>query len=96
MTTALIRYWSFETGEDRQVFKSVVYPDGIQPGIPRGWYCWAYPSDDGDFVSWMEQHCPKAEVTHRFNGGDPMFTVHIKDEHEATVFQLKWMHHVKS
>lgn len=91
MTTASIHHWTFETGEAQKVFPSVVYPDGIQPGIPRGWYCWAYPSNDAEFVAWMVQHCPGAQVEHRFNGGDPMFTVHIKDEHEATVFQLKWM-----
>lgn len=58
---------------------------------PRGWYCWAYPSNDQEFVEWMEKMCPTADVTHRFNSGNPMWTVYIKEDTEATLFQLKWM-----
>mgnify|MGYP000641473636 CR=1 FL=1 len=93
MTTAKIYYWEFESGEPVKVPKSIVYPDGIQPGNPRGWHCWAFPSNDREFTGWMEQHCPGAEFAWRFNGGNPMYTVRITDAEEATAFQLKWMHH---
>jgi len=57
----------------------------------RGWYCWAYPSDNKQFVEWMDRCCPTADVTHRFNSGDPMYTVYIKDDKEATLFKLAWL-----
>jgi hypothetical protein len=36
-------------------------------------------------------NCPTADVIHRFNSGDPMFTVHITDDQEATLFILRWL-----
>lgn len=56
-----------------------------------GWHCWAYPSNDKEFDSWMRLYCPTADWQHRFNGGDCMWTVHIKDEKEAMMFRLKWV-----
>ena len=70
--------------------------DPINPGskwpmvLPRSWTCWVYPSDDREFEQWMATNCPTAECTHRFNSGDPMYTVSIKDEQEATIFTLRW------
>lgn len=58
---------------------------------PRGWYCWAYPLDNRGFEKWMKENCPTAECTHRFNSGDPMYTVHIRDDAEAVIFKLKWL-----
>jgi hypothetical protein len=39
----------------------------------------------------MYNNCPTADVTHRFNSGDPMSTVHITDDQEATLFTLRWL-----
>jgi hypothetical protein len=76
------------------------YQDGITPinpgnqfgeNIPpQGWYCWVYPADDFEFEEWMRRMCPRADIAHRFNSGDPMWTVYIDSEDEATLFQLKW------
>ena len=77
------------------------YQDGVTPVNPgnqfgemippRGWFCWAYPKDDSEFKEWMDRMCPTADITHRFNSGDPMWTIYIKEDIEATVFQLMWM-----
>jgi len=82
-----VHHWRFEDG---------VKP--INPGntfgemiLPRGWYCWAYADNDKAFEEWMGKMCPTADVTHRFNSGNPMYTVYIKDDNEATVFTLKWL-----
>ena len=56
-----------------------------------GWGCWAYPSDRRAFEHWMETNCPLAECTPRFNSGDPMYTIHITNEEEATLFKLQWV-----
>ncbi len=53
-----------------------------------GWHCWVYCDDHHAFIDWMSKHCPKADCTPRFNSGDPMITVHIKDRDEAAYFML--------
>lgn len=83
----IIHHWSFDDG---------VTP--INPGnpfgetvLPRGWSCWVYPEDNHEFEIWMTRMCPTADFTPRFNSGDPMWTVNITDDKEATVFQLRWL-----
>ena len=87
MRKTLVHHWEFHNGVDP-----------INPGnqfgetvLPRGWTCWVYPKDNYTFEEWMTRMCPTADCTHRFNGGDPMYTVYIKDDKEATLFQLRWM-----
>ena len=91
MTKATVHHWRFESGEDEWVGESIVYRSGWRTGAPRGWYCWVYPQDDHQFTDWMIINCPTADVIHRFNSGDPMFTVHITDDQEATLFILRWL-----
>lgn len=55
-----------------------------------GWHCWVYPDDNHEFLVWMEENCPTADCTCRFNSGDPMITVHIKDKNEAAYFMLNF------
>ena len=83
-----VNYWRYETGEARHEsqYTALIHMDPPE----KGWYCWVQPQDEGEFVNWMEERCPGAEVTWRFNSGDPIMTVHIKDEHEAMLFRLKW------
>jgi hypothetical protein len=57
--------------------------------LPEGWYCQVY-TDDPEFEPWMERMCSTADVTLRFNSGNPMYTVYIKEEKEAVLFQLRW------
>lgn len=84
--TASVRHWRFEDG------KTCPNPGSKWESEPppRGWYCWVYPKDDSAFKDWMERICPTADVTHRFNSGDPMWTVYIKEDTEATIFQLMY------
>ena len=82
-----VHHWRFNDG---------VTP--INPGnpfgeivAPRSWSCWVYPEDDQEFEDWMAKNCPTADCTRRFNSGDPMTTVYIKNDIEATLFNLRWM-----
>jgi hypothetical protein len=84
---ASVHHWRFETG-DRE--DSVGHLWKHDP-MPRGWYCWVYPKDGCDFDAWMTKNCPSADVTFRFNSGDPMYTVYIKEDEEAILFGLRWM-----
>jgi hypothetical protein len=82
-----VHHWKFHDGV------TAINP-GNQFGetvLPRGWTCWVYPDDDREFEEWMNRMCPTADVTHRFNSGDPMYTVTISKDSEATAFQLRWM-----
>jgi hypothetical protein len=57
-----------------------------------GWHCWVYPGDDNSFTEWMTKNMKgDHDLTFRFNSGDPMFTVHIKDPQDATLFKLTWL-----
>ena len=87
----IVNNWRFESGEPEFVGKSVIYPDGYRSGAPRGWYCCVYPQNDKEFEQWMKEYCPTADCTHRFNSGDPMYTVYITSEEESTLFTLKWL-----
>jgi hypothetical protein len=86
MHKTVVNYWRFEDGN------TCPNPGSMFPSDPppRGWYCWVY-ADDDEFREWMTKMCPTADITHRFNSGDPMWTVYIKEDTEATLFQLKWM-----
>ena len=64
---------------------------------PRGWTCWAYPySDDAmskdfdEFERWLDENCPSANYTRRFNSGDPMVTIRITNQADAALFMLTW------
>jgi hypothetical protein len=82
-----VQHWRFEDGN------TCPNPDNPWPidPPPRGWYCWVYTDDYGEFVGWMSKNCPTTDCTHRFNSGNPMTTVYIKEDQEAVLFQLKWM-----
>jgi len=58
----------------------------------KGWHCWVYPSNDIDFENWMKENMKgEYDCTFRFNSGNPMFTVLITDDEDATLFKLTWM-----
>ncbi len=81
-----VQHWQFHNGVDP------INPGSQWPAIPpRGWSCWVYPEDDNEFEQWMIKNCPTADWTHRFNSGNPMYTVNISNDNEAMLFQLRWM-----
>lgn len=82
-----VHHWRFEDGK---TCPNPGNPFPLDPP-PRGWYCWVYPEDYDSFYDWMSKNCPTTECTNRFNSGDPMVTVYIKQDREATLFQLKWI-----
>ena len=87
---ASVHHWRFEDGTTSPNAGHPIKELILDPP-PRGWYCWVYPKDDRAFEEWMTRICPTADMCHRFNSGDPMWTVYIKDDVEATMFQLMWM-----
>jgi len=93
----IVRHWRYEDGwqeiplvlrdkngvmtNDRMFNKDIV-----------GWHCWVNPEDDEKFEKWMRQNMTgKYDCTFRFNSGNPMFTVLITKDEDATLFKLTWM-----
>jgi hypothetical protein len=88
----VIHHWRYEdgwhtvpsvlrkAGEDEREFREEIV----------GWHCWAYCDDHHAFIAWMEEHCPGADCTPRFNSGDPMVTVSISNKDEAAYFMLNF------
>jgi hypothetical protein len=67
-------------------------PDKEYDGSLVGWFCWVYPESNDEFTGWMDLNMVgQHDYTFRFNSGDPMFTVHIRDEEDAALFKLRWM-----
>lgn len=94
-----IVHWKFETGLNCRppdwVPKSIVdeyhWPGHIP--APRGWYCWSYVQDTDSFLYWMKENMKsRYDATPRFNSGDPVVSVYISDDEDATIFKLKWKH----
>lgn len=76
-----ISYWEYKSGTPMTEWEEASLP---------GWSCWAYPDDNREFEKWMKTNCPTANCIHRFNSGNPMYTVYITNEEEATSFKLQW------
>jgi hypothetical protein len=56
-----------------------------------GWHCWCYPDDDDNIEEWMKENMTGYyECDWRFNSGDAMYTVLIKENEDATLFKLRW------
>ena len=66
----------------------------VKDDKPRqGYACWTYAArSEFALEKWMEDHFQgKFDCTLRFNSGDPMYTVWIEDERDATLFCLTFM-----
>lgn len=87
-----VHHWRYEDGW--HLVPAIL----LRPGEPEsefreevvGWHCWVYCNNHHEFLNWMKEHCPGADCTPRFNSGDPMITVHIKDKDEAAYFMLNF------
>lgn len=86
----VVRHWRFEDGKTCPN-PSMLEGKGRLDPPTRGWYCWVYPENNLEFEQWMAKNCPTADCTYRFNSGNPMYTVSITEDKEATIFQLRWM-----
>lgn len=95
MAKNTVNHWRYENG-----WRDI--PLVLQPSrggrrkefLPEliGWHCWVYPTDEIEFTNWMYDNMKGVyDCTFRFNSGDPMFTVHIVDNEDASLFKLRWM-----
>ena len=92
-----INHWRYDDGWNEIPLilrdkNGVMTNDRMYNGALVGWHCWFYPSDDTNIEGWMEQNMiGKYDCTFRFNSGNPMYTVFITKDEDATLFKLTWM-----
>ncbi len=57
-----------------------------------GWFCHVYTDDHNEFLDWMEANMRgEYDATSRFNSGNPMITIQIVDDKDASLFKLRWI-----
>jgi len=79
---------------ERVLIQHWKYLDG-SGGIKPGWRCWCYTrynSPEFDIEGWMDKHMTgEYECDLRFNSGDPMYTIRIKENRDAEFFALNFI-----
>jgi hypothetical protein len=91
-----VYHWRYETGwrempdylvdETSPVTNTGWYDDDL-----KGWHCWVYADDWKEFEDWMEKNMSGYfSCDRKFNSGDPMQLVHIKEDADASLFKLTW------
>jgi hypothetical protein len=93
---AIVRHWHYADG-----WKNVLAVLQDENKIPTsgtyfdkdvvGWHCHVY-TDDDEFEKWMKENMKgEYDCTFRFNSGNPILAIHIKDDEDASLFKLKWL-----
>jgi len=82
----IVHHWRYEDGKPREQFSP----------IPKGWYCWVYErsanSNQNSVEDWFADNMTgKYECDFRFNGGNPMHTVYIRNKKDAMFFALNFV-----
>lgn len=86
-----VNYWEYSDGEVEYVGKCGTYPTGWRKKRDKGFYCWAVPTNNAEFVNWTKENCPNSYIAKKFNSGNPMFVVFLPDEKDAMMFYLRWV-----
>lgn len=90
-----IEHWSYHDGwkDIPHILRTI--DDGAEIEFHKdlvGWHCWVYAADNDEFSKWMQDNMiGEYECDFRFNSGDPMHTVFIREDQDATLFKIKWM-----
>jgi hypothetical protein len=86
----LVQYWSYRDGW-RDSYNTGVAEKTFDEDI-KGWGCWVYTDDVAQFEDWLADNMQGSyECDYRFNSGNPMHTVLIRNDEDATAFKLKWV-----
>ena len=89
-----VQHWRFDYGWSYipEILRKIPGKDRDFDECLVGWHCWAYEGDDENISKWMKENMNgEYECDFRFNSGDPMHTIFIKDDEDATLFKLRWM-----
>ena len=91
-----IRHWHYNDGY--RIIPEVIRKAGAEEKEFEedlvGWHCWAYPEAETEyeFRVWLRDNIKgRYDCDWRFNGGDAMYTIRIRNDDDATLFKLRWM-----
>lgn len=88
----LISSWGYQDGWSTMLNHNTGHYEQKFNHDMVGWVCWAYTDDTQQFCTWMKENMiGDFDCTPRFNSGNPMCTVVIRGEQDATLFKLTWM-----
>jgi hypothetical protein len=90
-----VQHWRYDNGWKNIPEILRKYRNGAEQEFDEdlvGWHCWVYEESDENISKWMKENMKgEYECDFRFNSGNPMHTVLIKDNEDATAFKLRWM-----
>lgn len=93
----IVNHWRYDNGmrELPEILKpknSAVTLTSYFSEEYKGWHCWFYTTEDLNIEEWMEENMSgEYECDFRFNSGNPMHTIFIKSDEDASLFKLKWL-----
>jgi hypothetical protein len=90
-----VQYWGYNDGWKNIPEVLRKFNNGAEKEFEEwlvGWHCWGYEHDGDNIAQWMKENMKgEYECDFRFNSGDPMHTIHIREAADATLFKLRWM-----
>lgn len=89
-----VQHWRFDDGWRYvpEILRTVPGKDREFEEWLVGWHCWGYEDEGDNIEQWMKDNMTGSyECDFRFNSGDPMHTIHIRSDEDATLFKLRWM-----
>lgn len=92
MNKVSVYYWEYHNGVDLPPNAALLKSLDIdcEPN-PKGYTCHVFTDEPESFENWMKRNIIGSyDCTWRFNSGNPMYTVFIKDDEDAMLFKLKW------
>lgn len=87
MNNTVVNYWKYCDGW--RYLPEIIRKEWVYEYDPThcGWFCWVYPAKDFDLEAWMVENMKDVyDCTFRFNGGNCMFTVWIRNKNDAALF----------
>jgi hypothetical protein len=89
-----VQHWRYDDGNKwiPEILRKNISDDAEFEEWLVGWHCWVYEHDGDNIAQWMKENMTGSyECDFRFNSGDPMHTIHIREAADATLFKLRWM-----
>lgn len=90
-----VKHWHFNDGLRiiPEIVRRVGEPTTEYDEELKGWHCWVYVDDAGhkEIKKWLRGCKGEYELDWRFNSGDPMYTLILRDDSDAAAFKLRWI-----
>lgn len=88
-----IHHWQYSDGWNKALTRGSLLSYRDEFNEARiGWSCWVYTDENNEFLDWMKNSMKGSySASPKFNSGNPMIIVHIKEDEDASFFKLTWL-----